>query len=202
MNYNFSTLPLPLASKRVRAWHDEATPAEIREGLRWYSEAMDYAKYLSDYFGTYTTVVCAGVISALSPNNNWERNKIDAFNLLQAHADGLTPDQVKVCTYNPNKLRAWGIASGDVQMLRKARKTHAFALNVGMMDDSVVTIDKWMLRAFLTTSKQPKELPTSCTPAQYDRLSAHFCKLAKRMGYKPYELQAIIWVVIRNRWMS
>jgi thermostable 8-oxoguanine DNA glycosylase len=161
---------------------------------------MEFAEYLSVTFNI-SKVVSAAVISALSPNNKWERNKIDAFNLIQAFVNGESMESVKVCTYTNNKRRAWAILSGDIEMLRKARKTHAFALNVGMMDESVVTIDKWMLRAFVTTSQTPKEVQTSVTPLQYDRLSTHFCKLARSMGYKPYELQAIIWVTIRNRWL-
>lgn len=197
---SFSTLPLATVTRRVKAWAERASDREREEGLRWYEEAMQFADYLSITFNV-SKVVAAGVISALSPNNRWERNKIDAFNLIQAYRDGRTMDDVSVCTYTNNKRRAWGILSGDAEMLRKARKTHAFALNVGAMDESVVTIDKWMLRAFVTTSLKPKDVPTSCTPVQYDRLSAHFCKVARGMGYKPYELQAIIWVTIRNRWL-
>lgn len=197
---SFTTLPLATVTRRVKAWAGRASDQEREEGLRWYEEAMQFAEYLSITFNI-SKVVAAGVISALSPNNRWERNKIDAFNLIQAYTEGRTMDDVNVCTYTNNKRRAWGILSGDVEMLRKARKTHAFALNVGAMDESVVTIDKWMLRAFVTTSQKPKDIPTSCTPLQYDRLSAHFCKVARDMGYKPYELQAIIWVTIRNRWL-
>ena len=197
---SFTTLPLATVTRRVKAWAGRASDREREEGLRWYEEAMQFADYLSITFNV-SKVVAAGVISALSPNNRWERNKIDAFNLIQAYKDGRTMEDVSVCTYTNNKRRAWGILSGDAEMLRKARKTHAFALNVGAMDESVVTIDKWMLRAFVTTSLKPKDVPTSCTPVQYDRLSAHFCKVARGMGYKPYELQAIIWVTIRNRWL-
>jgi hypothetical protein len=200
MNISFSTIPLATVTRRVKAWAGRASNREREEGLRWYKEAMEFADYLSITFNV-SKVVAAGVISALSPNNRWERNKIDAFNLIQAYKDGRGVDSVKVCTYTSNKLRAWAILNFDLEMLRKARKTHAFALNVGAMDESVVTIDKWMLRAFATTSRTPKDVPTSCTPAQYDRLSAHFCKVARDMGYKPYELQAIIWVTIRNQWL-
>lgn len=200
MSISFSTIPLTAVTRRTKAWAGRASDQEREEGLRWYKEAMEFADYLSITFNV-SKVVAAGVISALSPNNKWERNKIDAFNLIQAYRDGRTMDDVSVCTYTNNKRRAWGILSGDLKMLRKARKTHAFALNVGAMDESVVTIDKWMLRAFSTTSNTPKDVPTSCTPVQYDRMSAHFCKVARDMGYKPYELQAIIWVTIRNRWL-
>jgi len=56
--------------------------------LGWYEEAMQFADYISITFNI-SKVVAAGVISALSPNNKWERNKIDAFNLIQAYVDGL-----------------------------------------------------------------------------------------------------------------
>jgi len=197
---SLSTYPLKRISAHTKVWVGRATEEEIREGKAWYASAMEFAEYLSVTFNI-SRVVSAAVISALSPNNKWERNKIDAFNLIQAFVNGESMESVKVCTYTNNKRRAWAILSGDTEMLRKARKTHAFALNVGMMDESVVTIDKWMLRAFVTTSQKPKSVQESVTPLQYDRLSAHFCKLAKDMGYKPYELQAIIWVTIRNRWL-
>tara|TARA_B110000858_G_scaffold51518_1_gene59668 strand:- start:523 stop:1128 length:606 start_codon:yes stop_codon:yes gene_type:complete len=201
MNISFSTYSLDRVTTHTKVWAGRATEAEVREGKAWYAEAMEFTKYLSVTFNL-SQVVSAGVVSALSPNNKWERNKIDAFNLIQAFKNGESMDSVKVCTYGANKRRAWAIMSGDLKMLRKARKTHAFALNVGMMDESVVTIDKWMLRAFVSTSQTPKDLPTNITPVQYDRLSAHFCKVAKRMGHKPYELQAIMWVTIRNRWAA
>ena len=197
---SLSTYPLKRVTAHVKSWTGRATEDEIREGKAWYASAMEFAEYLSVTFNI-SKVVAAAVISALSPNNKWERNKIDAFNLIQAFVNGESMESVKVCTYTNNKRRAWAILSGDIEMLRKARKTHAFALNVGMMDESVVTIDKWMLRAFVTTSQTPKDVQTSVTPLQYDRLSAHFCKLARSMGYKPYELQAVIWVTIRNRWL-
>ena len=178
-----------------------ATPKELRDGMEWYDDAMAFAQLLSDTFGI-TRVIAAAIISALSPNNKWERNKVDAWALCQAYAKGLTLDDFKVCTYNSNKVRAWKIRSGEIKITKDSRKTYAFALNVGDRDESVVTLDKWMARAFSTTSLKPKDTPTSFTPKQYDRFEAHFVKVAKRLGYKPYELQAIVWVVMRNRWLQ
>jgi hypothetical protein len=48
---------------------------------------------------------CVGVIAALSPNNKWGRNCIDAEAMIKAWSYGVDPTTVKVCTFNPNKLR-------------------------------------------------------------------------------------------------
>jgi hypothetical protein len=201
MTTSFSQLKLPAATKRILKWLYRATPEELREGLAWYDDAMAFAELLSDTFGI-TKVMAAAIISALSPNNKWPRNKVDAWNLCEAYAKGLTLDDFKVCTYNSNKVRAWKIRSGEIKITKDSRKTYAFALNVGDRDESVVTLDKWMARAFSTTSLKPKDTPTTFTPKQYDRFETHFVKVAKRLGYKPYELQAIVWVVMRNRWLQ
>jgi hypothetical protein len=51
-------------------------------------------------------------VSALSPNNRWERNKVDAKAVLRAVRDGVDCADVKVCTYDANKRKAFEIAKG------------------------------------------------------------------------------------------
>ena len=58
-------------------WYNESTSEEREAGKVWYNEAREYVKILSLRFDT-PQIICAGVVSALSPNNRWERNKIDA----------------------------------------------------------------------------------------------------------------------------
>jgi hypothetical protein len=94
--------------RNLRGWLSLATPDDIEAGLSWYRDAMEYAKYLSVEFNV-SRKVAAGVISALSPNNKWERNKIDAFTVLQAVRDGQDPGSVSVCTYGANKRKAFAI---------------------------------------------------------------------------------------------
>jgi len=198
---SISNIKLNDATKRIVKHLGRATPQELRDGMEWYDDAMAFAQLLSDFFNI-TRVMAAAIISALSPNNKWERNKVDAWTLCQAYADGKGIDSFKVCTYNSNKVRAWGIRSGTVAITKDSPKTYAFALNVGDRDESVVTLDKWMARAFSTTSLKPRKTPETFTPKQYDRFQTHFVNVALRLGYKPYELQAIIWVVMRNRWLK
>lgn len=198
---SISNIKLNDATKRIVKHLGRATPQELRDGMEWYDDAMAFAQLLSDFF-SITRVMAAAIISALSPNNKWERNKVDAWTLCQAYADGLTLGDFKVCTYNANKVKAWGIRSGTVAITKDTPKTYAFALNVGDRDESVVTLDKWMARAFSTTSLKPRKTPETFTSKQYDRFQTHFVNLALRLEYKPYELQAIVWVVIRNRWLK
>ena len=75
-----------------------ATTEDIANGYKWYDEAKTYCSIISGLSGVKLNTVI-GVMAALSPNNKWERNKVDAFNVIQAWREGLTPDHVKCCTY-------------------------------------------------------------------------------------------------------
>tara|TARA_X000001382_G_scaffold102203_1_gene76930 strand:+ start:439 stop:1032 length:594 start_codon:yes stop_codon:yes gene_type:complete len=182
-------------------WYNESTLDEREAGKVWYDEAKEYVKFLSEKFNT-PEIICAGVVSALSPNNKWERNKIDADAVLDAVSKGIPSDDIKVCTYNHNKHKAFSIAKGDMKILKRSPKTYAFAKNISGSDTNKVTIDKWHLRAIQTRSSSPKQCKTSVTPLQYRLLEEDCQKVAKKYNINPSTLQATIWVTIRNRWTS
>jgi len=187
--------------RNLRLWMEKATMDEINQGLSWYSDAMSYANHLADIFDV-SGETAAGVISALSPNNKWKRNKLDAFSVLRAVKEGVSPDDIKVCTFNNNKAKAFAIANGDRQILKESPKTFAFARNVGECDTNHITIDKWHLRACQSASTKPLKLKESCTAKQYKVIEEETLKVAQEHDMKGYELQAIVWVVIRNRWTN
>jgi hypothetical protein len=176
-----------------------ATDDMIEDGLIWYDDAQQFALMLSNEFDV-SPIRAGGVISALSPRNKWERNKIDAWNVFEAVRDGVSYDRVKVSTFNANKVRAFDIAKGKKQIHEASRKTHRFAMNVGAFDMNAVTIDSWMLFAFQTKSKSRKDLDVKVTPKQYDMMERKFQRISHDMGYAPAHLQAVIWVVIRDLW--
>ena len=60
-----------------------ATSLEVAQGVAWYSIALATAEYMAEKYGL-SADTCAGVIAALSPNNRWERNIIDAENIIKA----------------------------------------------------------------------------------------------------------------------
>ena len=181
---------------RLNYWFSLATEQEIKDGKNWYKESQEFSKYLSETYNI-DIYVCASVISALSPNNKWQRNKIDAETVIKAHLNGISQDSIKVCTYNANKIKAFRILKGEL-ITEKSPKTHSFAMNVGLLSSDHITIDKWHLRACLTKVKT--DVVESCTNVQYRRIEKITSQLAKENGLKGYEFQAIVWVTIRNHW--
>ena len=78
-----------------------ATSQEVQLGCDWYPSALDIATRIGVKYGV-SAETAAGVIAALSPNNRWERNIIDAENIIKCWAAGGTRSDllaVKVCTY-------------------------------------------------------------------------------------------------------
>ena len=143
--------------KNLRLWWNECTPAERAHGRTWYTEAQAYAQELAREFDC-STARAAQVISALSPNNVWERNKRDAHAVMQAVHEGVPASEVKCCTYGANKLKAYAIAQGHKEIEPSSRKTYAFARNVSTLDPAYVTVDKWHMRAcLLYTSPSPRD---------------------------------------------
>ena len=175
-------------------------PDVVFEGKRWYADAQEFTRETAVRFNLEPYKVAA-VVSALSPNNKWYRNKQDAYSVCRAFTEGLGPDDVKVCTYTSNKIKAFEILAGETEITAKSPKTHAFAMNVGLLSASHITIDKWMIRAALV-HEQEGVIPTveSCTAVQYRRLEKLTAQLAKKHNLKGYELQAIVWVMIKKEW--
>ena len=182
-------------------WFDNATIDDMLNGVSWYDEPQKFAKETaSNYCLDRYTV--AGIISALSPNNKWERNKIDTIAVIEASMYGASPDSVKVCTYNNNKLKAFRIMKGFDIITEQSPKTHSFAMNIGLLSPAHVTIDKWHLRA---CQCNPCDDPTNtlqetCSPLQYRRIERITAELAKKYGYTGYQFQAIIWCAIKRTW--
>lgn len=187
--------------KNLRTWYHRSSLQERIDGVNWYSDAQEWSQQLTREFNV-TPSVAAAVISALSPNNRWERNKLDAAVVLAAAESNTPIDSVRVCTYNANKAKAFDIATGKVSIEKTAPKTFAFAKNVGDLDGNHVTIDKWHLRACHTTSLNYTKAPEVCTKKQYLLIEQETLKVAKEFNLKGYEFQAIIWVTIRNRWFN
>jgi hypothetical protein len=185
--------------KNLRHWWNECTTQERANGRTWYVEAQAYAQELANEFGC-TRARAAQVISAVSPNNVWERNKRDAHAVLRAVRDGVPASEVKCCTYDANKLKAFAIAQGAREIEPKSRKTYSFARNVDALDREHVTVDKWHMRACQTTSKQPKDVRTQVTVNQYDAVAEETRRVAQELGVHGHELQAAVWVAIRERW--
>lgn len=175
-------------------------PGLWASGRQWYSEAQSFVWDTADELD-YTNYDVACIVAILSPNNKWERNKLDTITVLKAYKAGLGPDQVKVCTYNANKKKAFEFLAGNVDLSYKSPKTHSFAMNVGLQSPDHITVDKWHLRACVGKPHEGVyDAVESCTAAQYRRVEHLTAEVAHSFGLKGYEAQAIIWVMIKKIW--
>jgi len=180
-----------LISKRLDIIFNKATAKDINDGKNWYLSAYNEAQKLANEFNL-CPLKCAGVISALSPNNKWAQNLKDAHKVCKAFTENKGANDVKVCTFNTNKFKAFAILNNLVEITNDSRKTYSFIRNVGYLDSERVTIDIWHLRACYGKDKGTP------TPLVYDQIEALTLRKAKKLGLTGYKYQAIIWVVIRQ----
>ena len=182
------------ARTRLRTYFDLATEKHIEDGMLWYSQANKLVNDLSLEFDICTPEQIAGIISALSPRNKWERNIYDTTQVLRAVEKGKDLEDIKVCTFNTNKYKAFDIARGNLAIDRSSRKTYSFVKNIANLDSDYVTIDVWHLRAMFG-----KTVESGLTPSRYDELAKITIEEASEVGLLGYQYQAIIWECIRER---
>ena len=182
------------ARTRLRTYFDLATEKHIEDGMLWYNQANKLVSDLSLEFEIFTPEQIAGIISALSPRNKWERNIYDTTQVLRAVEKGNGPEDIKVCTFNTNKHKAFEIARGNLRIDHSSRKTYSFVKNIANLDSDYVTIDVWHLRAMFG-----KTVESGLTPSRYDELAKTTIEEASEVGLLGYQYQAIIWECIRER---
>lgn len=171
--------------KRIlRDLFNQCDKTTIDSGMVWYKTANKIVRHISTTHNIDVNIV-AEVMSALSPAVKWEQNIKDTFNVIKYG------NEAKVVTYSSNKNKAIKIMNKETSLVFKgAPKTFSFAKNI-MLNEDHVTIDRWILRAFDLEVKQ-------ITPVQYIAMQNSFIKVAKELQIKPYQLQAIIWIHVRN----
>ena len=183
--------------KNLLSWFSAATAEQIAAGLVWYNAANRESHRLANQYGVQPEQA-ATILSALSPSVRWERNVIDAENLIDAFTAGRSIDSFNVCTYGPNKRKAWKVLESDWRIEKEAPKTFSFVSNI-LGNTQLVTVDRWHARACLNRAGRPvKEVSSSIPVSQYKRVESITQKIAKTKGVTPSALQAIIWVAIRE----
>jgi hypothetical protein len=186
-------------------WIESANDEQVKNGKNWYNDAKQFCESIAKKYNLDSYTV-ATVVSCLSPNNKWERNKIDAEATIGAFTSGKFTEKefmklVKVCTYNANKLKAWKALCQGLEIQKNSPKTHSFAMNIARNSSEHITIDKWHLRACqVSPLSKKRDLQESCTALQYRNIERITSEVAKIYNLKGYELQAIIWLTIKSKW--
>ena len=179
----------------------DADETQHAEGLLWYSNAQKAAHDIALKHDVPVYLVVA-VIAALSPNNKWTRNIVNADSLIGAFIRGDGIDSVKVSTYHKMKAKAWDILAArpdyeQAKTMLKGQKITSFFMDI--MGEFNVTIDgharniAYGERVGLTDDR------TNIGVREYRALQAAYEEAARRVGLMPYQLQAITWRVWRDR---
>jgi len=179
----------------------DVSKTQHSEGLLWYSDAQKAAQDIAAKYDIAVYIVVA-VISALSPNNKWARNVVNADALIAAFLRGDGIDSVKVSTYHAMKRKAWDILAarpdyeGAKRMLKGQKITSFFC---DIMGEFNVTIDGHARNIAYDERVGLTDDRTNIGVREYRALQAAYEEAARRIGLMPYQLQAITWRVWRDR---
>lgn len=190
-------------TKHIEALLNGASDTEKIDGGNWYKEANTYAHHLSELFNLDSPCKVAGIISALSPATNWERNKSDAHNFIALALNGDAMSG-KYGTYKNNVRKALEIFNlgnpnkksvGTILRGKTGYKTESFFYNIYDLDSSEVTIDRHAIKGANNVYEGGS---VALTEKRYRDSERAYQKVAKKYNLKPYQVQAIVWVTYRR----
>ena len=190
-------------TKAILATYDLATVAEQQEGVSWYPAARGIARGLAERYGV-SEAQAVGVIAALSPRNRWERNVLDAENLISAYVSG-GPAQamlVKVCTFTGNKRKAvavLGLSVADafeaVLAILSGPKLKEFASCIAGLPD--VCIDGHAFCIWNGHRTGLADVPSIGVKLRR-QIKADYVAAAEIRGLTPAAMQAVTWCAWRR----
>ena len=190
-----------ITTKNIIAVYKMATPDEIKQGIEWYLNATSDCKNIADRLRLPLHIVI-GVVSALSPNNKWKRNVVNADELCTAFINGQDMDSIKVSTYHKMKQKAWSILRlmptyDDAVTILNGKKIVSFFKNING-DESEITIDGHARNIYYNDRQGLTTPNTNIKKSEYADIQVAYLRASKKLGIKAYELQAITWVAWRR----
>lgn len=188
---------------------------EKKHGEIWYKVANKSCSAIAKKTQMHSAIV-VGVLSALSPNNKWERNIIDTENICMAYKSDIPLDEVKVCTYNANKEKAIKILGilksgssdleNDIRTILNGNKVKAFfdCIYNYETNKTTVCIDGHAKAIYIGEKFALSSNSSNVTNKQYRVISQAYIDATKEINesegtsYLPYQIQAITWVAWRR----
>jgi predicted RNA-binding protein with EMAP domain len=193
--------------QNILAVYFQATPVDIQEGTIWYNNAHTICKALSTKYNLPLSTV-VGVVSALSPNNKWDRNILDAEQTIKAYC--MEFDYPKVCTFGGNKDKAITIleceidSSDNICSILKGNKTIAFFRGIFTNGEcSEITVDGHAFNIWRGQYTSLNEVP-AISNKLYAEVSNAYKAAAEAIydltdaDHTAAQIQAITWVAWRR----
>mgnify|MGYP003630218260 CR=1 FL=1 len=181
----------------IRRVFNQATQEEVGHGLTWYKEAHAACQAMADAY-ELPIVIVIGVVAALSPTNRWERNLIDADNMLATFTGGGYCEACAPCTYKAMRDKAWkilsdGVAQGadDVAKTLNGPKITDFFWCIMGEDVCVIDGHAWCIAN--ADRRTMQEVPSIGKKLRKE-LQAAYSKAGKQDDMTAFEMQAATWV--------
>lgn len=169
-----------------------ATAADIVDGKAWYPSATAKLAELAPH---WSTAKRAAVCAIISPRITWRDNIIGFRKLVNAARDysSVTP---MTAGFNRNIQKAYDVALDTLDATAATGpKVSCFYANLsGNLERA--TLDVWAGRAAGLTAV---ETDSGIRGKRYEYLEKAYVNVAHELGFKPAELQAICWLVVRGK---
>lgn len=171
-----------------------ADAADVSEGIDWYPQAYAHAERLGRDSG-HSVEVAAGVIAALSPLNEWEKNLRDAERVLFGDFSGCL-------TRGLEKSRL--IMSGaDIAETLNAPKTRNFWQSIVTCGAEGVCIDRHAYD--IAVGYRSADKARSIKGALYEACAEAYREASRRLDdmgvpVSPAEVQSVTWEEHRREW--
>ena len=182
-----------------------ATPEERRDGIVWYVNAYADCKRIAVDLNVPIHIV-VGIVSALSPNNKWDRNVMNARDLIRGFLNGEHAEDIKVSTYHAMKKKAWSILEAmpdneGVITILNGQKITAFYRNI--MGHDTCTVDGHAKNIYYGVRHGLTDDKSNVGKKEYQEISQAYVEAGKKVrvngrSLKAFEIQAITWVVWRR----
>ena len=189
-----------------------ATQERISETRQWYQNAQDFTKAVANQLNAndLSRFKVSGVISAISPRNEWNKNKSDAVNLCKEFVSNKYYQlnlfgyhmllNSKVCTFNSNKSKAIKILlsnDSEIETILKGNKLISFYRGI-IGDTEAVCIDGHAFNIASNRVTSLAEVPTISdknykTLQNVYRDAKNFINKRYGLNLKTGELQAVTW---------
>ncbi len=191
-----------------------ATQERIAETRKWYQNAQDFTKAVANKLNAndVSRFKVSGVISAISPRNEWNKNKLDAENLCKEFVSNKYYQlplfdtwyhellKTKVSTFNQNKNKAVKILLNDdskIESILKGNKIVNFFKCING-DSNAICIDGHAFNIACNRVSALSEVP-AISDKHYKMISnvyrdaKNFINKKYNLNLKSMHLQSVTW---------
>lgn len=186
---------IEVAAVRLAEMIESADPVIYRAGIDWYPEARLEAEIMANTYGLEADAVI-GVIAALSPQRHWDRNLIQADQVIRHWLQTGEPLYIH---YGRQVHKAVDILRGANPLdILNGPKERPFYLNITTDEWEPVTVDRHIHNVWKSIMSLLSIGVKSLTDKVRRLCIAAFHRVARMLDILPKEAQAVTWVLARG----